>query len=352
MNSTYHLDESIASKAVKILAYSILSLVSLVGNVFILMAIRRDKRLRTTTNKLIANMAVSDLMVPLFSIQEELMNIYVFSGWKITGDVGQALCKLLHFFQDTSIVVSVYSCVFIAIDRYYAVAHPLKRGFSSTRLKLIIIGIWILAVVAATPSLVKYQVIYVGNRVYCHDNWTYVGLDNMRSTRVQMFTMFTILNGIPIPTIIILYTLIVLKMKHYQVPGETSHAAATRRVQRNKKVLKLSIVVVSLLFLSWLFLDMILFLGLLGKLDSLPFTSIMNLVFAAKFIAFSSSAYNFFVYLGLCDQYRWNFKILFSKCCFCCSGKCGHATVSHSGSSGIGSGSGAGGMNMDTVETR
>jgi hypothetical protein len=269
-------------------------------------------------------MAVSDLLVPLFNIQGEVLDMYsVYTRWTLNNDFGLALCKLIHFFQEVSLVVSVYSCVFITIDRYYAVARPLKGGFSKTRLKYIVPGIWFFALIVGSPDLYKFQILTNGNVIVCKEDWSQAGIPHMHGTRIEMFIFFGILNGLPIPLITTLYVLIDIKLRKCKVPGQPADLARARREQRNKKILKLSVVIISLLFLSWLFLDIVLFLGLLGKLDTLPITTFNDLLFIVKFIAYSSCAYNFFIYLIFQDIYRENFKGLISKCvcCRCLKGK-------------------------------
>lgn len=140
----------------------------------------------------------------------------------------------------------------------------------------------------------------------------------MEALRIQLFIWFSILNGLPIPLITTLYVVICIKLRKQKGPGNVGDAFRARRQRQNNKVLKLSLVIVCLLFFSWLFLDIVLFLGLLGELDPLPVSKAYDIVFAAQFIAYSSSSYNFFVYLVFTKNYREHLKILVSL--VCCKG--------------------------------
>lgn len=81
------------------------------------MLVCRDRNMRTTTNFLIVNMAVSDLLVPVFAMPRACVEI--FNGnlrWLIGGvlrDTLWTLCKLTAFPQDISTAVSVQSLVAI-----------------------------------------------------------------------------------------------------------------------------------------------------------------------------------------------------------------------------------------------
>ena len=79
----------------------------------------------------------------------------------------------------------------------------------------------------------------------------------------------------------------VIKLRKRKVPGQTAHSAMRAiRQQQNRKVLKLSVAIITLLFCSWLMVDVVLFLGLLGQLDTMSYTAIEDLIFAVRFVAF------------------------------------------------------------------
>ena len=57
-------------------AYCLLFLVSLVGNTFIAIIVFKTKTLRKPINFLIVNMAMSDMLVPIFLFPRELILTY------------------------------------------------------------------------------------------------------------------------------------------------------------------------------------------------------------------------------------------------------------------------------------
>ncbi|XP_028518603.1 condensin-2 complex subunit D3, partial [Exaiptasia diaphana] len=78
--------------------------------------------------------------------------------------------------------VSAYSCFGIAIDRYFAVAYPLKRPFED-KMKNVIAVIWIVAVASSSPCLHFYTTHHVGNLVLWLDGILPLVLD--RETTAQ-----------------------------------------------------------------------------------------------------------------------------------------------------------------------
>ena len=94
-----------AIKALRIMPYSIVLISSLFGN---FVTVARKKRMRTTINYLIANMAASDLLISTFAVPIKLSEIVLGPRrWLIDGILGLISCKLFYFFQDISTAVSL-----------------------------------------------------------------------------------------------------------------------------------------------------------------------------------------------------------------------------------------------------
>ena len=77
-------------------AYSFLLVVSLVGNSLIVLIVYKTPTLRKPINVLIANMAMSDLLFPIFLIPVRLTELHV-GSLLIGGTLGQALCNICPF---------------------------------------------------------------------------------------------------------------------------------------------------------------------------------------------------------------------------------------------------------------
>ena len=126
-------------------AYSLILVVSLVGNSLIVLIVYKTPTLRKPINMLIANMAMSDLLYPIFLFPVRLAELNV-GLWLIGGTLGQALCKILPFLTEISMVVSIQSLVLITVDRYAAVVVPLRSPLISRKVcRCLIVGTWILA---------------------------------------------------------------------------------------------------------------------------------------------------------------------------------------------------------------
>ena len=109
-SSCSFLPNSTGEKIGKTFAYCLIFAVSLVGNSFIGIIVCKTPALRKPINYFIVNMAMSDLLFPIFllPIPWDLADLYVDSQWLvISGPLGQALCKLVLFLVDVSGAVSI-----------------------------------------------------------------------------------------------------------------------------------------------------------------------------------------------------------------------------------------------------
>ncbi|CAH3182698.1 unnamed protein product [Porites lobata] len=114
-----------ARKVGATVAYSLILVVSLVGNPLIVLIVYKTPTLRKPINMLIANMAMSDLLYPMFLSPVELAKSHV-GSWLIGSTLGEALCKMHSFLAGVSMLVSVQSLVLLTVDRFRAVVLPLR----------------------------------------------------------------------------------------------------------------------------------------------------------------------------------------------------------------------------------
>ena len=116
---------STAAKAVLGLSYTLMIPVCGIGNLLLCCVIYRVRRMRTTTNLLIGNLALSDFIVAAVVAPFNFF-YYIHQTWPF----GHAMCVTVGYLKATSFYVSINSLLAIAIDRWaflYAGADP---GFS------------------------------------------------------------------------------------------------------------------------------------------------------------------------------------------------------------------------------
>ena len=224
-------------------AYCLIFLVSLIGNTVIGIIVYKTKTMRKPINFLIVNMAMSDLLIPIFLIPWDIQRLYI-KSWLIGGPLGQTLCKLVGFLPNVSTVVSIQSLVLIAADRFGAVVFPLRSPLISSKLcPFFILATWIIAMAVSSPYLFAVKLVEYPEGLVCGVTWKGV-FGESSSYENYLVPLLIIFYLIPLVFIAILYIIIYIKLKSQKIPGEQSGNAGQQRKQRERNVLKMATAIV------------------------------------------------------------------------------------------------------------
>ena len=299
-----------ALKIGQTVALSLILVVSLVGNSLIVLLVYKTPTLRKPMNMLIANMAMSDLLYPIFWVPVRLADLHV-GSWLIGGTLGQALCKIHLFLADVSVLVSIQSLVLITVDRFVAVVVPLRSPLITRKLcPFIIVATWIVAMAVHSPYLVSYTLVKYPERLMCELLWqeafegsTYPNY-LLAGAIVFFYTPFVLL--------VILYSIILIKLKTQVHPGEQSANAEEQRTRRNRNVLKMATAIVVVFFICWIpFISNAIIDSFSLTFSSCSFYRYFNVTF---FMAYANCAINPIICLTLNSNYRQALKRLVSCC--------------------------------------
>ncbi|CAJ0583438.1 unnamed protein product, partial [Mesorhabditis spiculigera] len=108
--------------------YSIIFILGLAGNFFIIFVTMKYRNMQTVQNIFILNLAASDIVICLISLPiTPVTNIY--KNWYF----GALMCRMIPWVQGVSIFICTFSLGAIAVDRYILVVRPhtppiTKRG--------------------------------------------------------------------------------------------------------------------------------------------------------------------------------------------------------------------------------
>ncbi|XP_034532168.1 histamine H1 receptor [Notolabrus celidotus] len=128
----------------------LLSLLTVVMNLLVLYAVKREKSLHTVGNLYIVSLSVADLIVGATVMPLNL--VYLLEDeWKL----GRAVCQFWLIMDYVASTASIFSLFILCVDRYRSVRQPLKylKYRTRGRASAMISGAWLLSMTWIIPIL-------------------------------------------------------------------------------------------------------------------------------------------------------------------------------------------------------
>ncbi|XP_043506930.1 putative tyramine receptor 2 [Frieseomelitta varia] len=132
--------------------FTMLIIVTIVGNTLVIAAVITTRRLRSVTNCFVSSLAAADLLVGL-AVMPPAVLLQLTGG---TWELGEVLCDSWVSLDVLLCTASILSLCAISIDRYLAVTQPLiysRRRRSKRLAGLMIVAVWVLAGAITSPPL-------------------------------------------------------------------------------------------------------------------------------------------------------------------------------------------------------
>ena len=263
--------------------------------------------MKTITNYLVANMAVSDILITVLAVPRQITEILLGPRrWLIDGLFGSVLCKGVYFFQDITIGVSILSLSAIAIDRYRGIVFPLRKQFRKPAklCKMIIPAIWLISVGLQAVYFYILRTVTVDNKRYCVINWA-PKFDRKKSQETHFIVIFVCLIAIPACIVTLLYSAVILNLKrsrHTRGHGPSRYMMSERLIE-DKKVVRMiiAILVAFIVYVMPINIYGILFYFVWDW--KIP-CGMENFGFSAFFILYSNAWINPCIYFTLNEKYR------------------------------------------------
>lgn len=149
--------------------YAVVFVVGLSGNALVCLVVLRRRAMRTSvTNLLVANLALSDVL--LCALAVPFTPLYLFlRRWPF----GAALCRAVPFAQGVSVYVSSLTLTAIAAHRFRAVVHPLRPRLLRPRSCAALVGaLWAASALLTLPYALFVRLVRGGGgNSYCEELW-------------------------------------------------------------------------------------------------------------------------------------------------------------------------------------
>ncbi|EDO38504.1 predicted protein [Nematostella vectensis] len=291
-------------------AYSVIFVLALTGNTVIIYIVKTKPYMKSTTNYLIANMSVADLMMTFFAMPYSIAYLYVQSRW-FGGFIGHVLCKLVQFFVGLSIAASVITLMVISLDRFFAIVYPFRRASVIRRISVTNTAIWLSSAILLSPYLYMYQLHKLSNGSYhCIVSFGRL-VDTIAIMRIYNTVTVVLLYLLPLTVIAIFYIVICRKLWLRKIPGNPSQLNRRTADRYKRRTVKMLIIVVIVFAACWFPAHLMHYYVYYRYEEFARFPPYVPLV--AFWITHAHSAINPFLYILLNRNFMHAFKDIFIK---------------------------------------
>lgn len=122
VNQTDVSDETLGSLIFFTVAYVIVFITGLLGNLIVLFVIFRNNELKHFTNYFFANLSAADVLVLLVCIPTAIHDIWARDRWYM----GRFFCYTNQFIESCATSVSSLTIMAISLERFFAICEPFK----------------------------------------------------------------------------------------------------------------------------------------------------------------------------------------------------------------------------------
>ncbi|KAM4692747.1 orexin receptor type 2 [Discoglossus pictus] len=329
---------------VLIAGYITVFVIALIGNILVCVAVWKNHHMRTVTNYFIVNLSLADVLVTITCLPATLV-VDITETWFF----GKTLCKIIPYLQTVSVSVSVLTLSCIALDRWYAICHPLMFKSTAKRARNSIIIIWTVSCIIMIPQAIVMECSSVlpelANKTIlftvCDERW-----EGEMYSKVYHICFFFITYMVPLCLMILAYLQIFRKLWCRQIPGTSSVvqrkwkplqcpiqsrnqgqqinkprinavAAELKQIRARRKTARMLMVVLLVFAICYFPISILNILKrVFGMFDKTNNRETVYALFTfSHWLVYANSAANPIIYNFLSGKFREEFKAAFSCCC-------------------------------------
>nr|QWV42624.1 long wavelength sensitive opsin [Anthrenus lepidus] len=283
------------------LVIGVLGCISIIGNGMVVYIFLSTKPLRTPSNLLVVNLAMSDFLMMFTMSPPMVINCY-YETWAL----GPFMCELYGMFGSLFGCGSIWTMTFIALDRYNVIVKGLSAKPLTHKTALLrIILIWLFCIVwTIAPMLGWNRYVPEGNMTACGTD--YLNREWLHRSYILVYSGFVYF--LPLLTIIYSYWFIVQAVaaheKSMREQAKKMNVASLRSSEASAtsaecKLAKIALMTIALWFFAWTPYLVTNFMGIFASANISPLSTIWCSLFAK-----ANAVYNPIVYGISHPKYR------------------------------------------------
>ena len=199
------------------------------GNIMVCLIITRRRKMKTITNFLILNLAISDILYTLYVPLDIVIietTIWPFAHF---------FCHLLYPLMTLSICVSAFTLMALALSRFWAVVFPFRRQISIVQVKVSLVIIWLLGIIEVLPYAI---ILTVSDNHICDESWP-----TEESRKIYTLFLFFSQFFLPLTAITVAYTMVGIELKRGGRRRTANRTLEKTRSEESKKVIRMLVVI-------------------------------------------------------------------------------------------------------------
>ena len=220
-------------------------IIGIIGNSLILAVVKKKRYMHTTTNFLLANLAVADLLTLLWCIPGIVLNGFITHPGGVLGDI---LCKFITMYHmaGISLLVAGLTLTLVSVERYNALVNPLNASLRLTKenVKYPIAIMWMFGFIFVLPLFViedwdeaRNSCIMYWKKPSSTIYWSVIAMIVLIAFVVVCFCYFNIIRGLYFTK---------------EICAESLMCCSQEEIQAKRKIVKLSITI-TVIFLACFF---------------------------------------------------------------------------------------------------
>ncbi|XP_006609474.1 gonadotropin-releasing hormone II receptor [Apis dorsata] len=235
---------------ISIVFYSVLMIISAIGNTTVLILITCRKRVsKSRIHIMLMHLAIADLLVTFLMMPLEI-------GWAITVSwkAGDVMCRIMAFFRIFGLYLSSFVLVCISMDRYYAVIKPLQLWDVDKRGKIMLSFAWIGSIVCSLPQTIVFHLETHPNITWYSQCVTFNAFPTYTHEITYSLFGMIMMYWFPLVVIIYTYTSILLEIRRRSKKSEDGkiRRSSIGFLTRAKiRTLKMTVIIIAVFFVCW-----------------------------------------------------------------------------------------------------
>ncbi|XP_053571766.1 C-C chemokine receptor type 4 [Bombina bombina] len=280
--------------------YCLVFMFGLVGNILVVLVLAQYKKLKSTTDVYILNLAISDL---IFVFSLPFWAYYAKEQWVF----GNSLCKVISAIYRIGFYSGIFFITLMSMDRYLAIVHAIFANSIRTVSFGVITSIvaWAAALIVSIPDLIFY-------REYHEQNTNHTSCKLSYPEPVKTWTLVYSLQinilGMVVPVMVMTFCYLMIIKTLLRCKNE-----------KKIKAVKLIFVVMVVFLLFWVPYNVVLFIKSVlpeAIITSCAASKNLDYLFqVTETISFIHCCLNPIIYVFLGEKFKTYLQLFLQKCC-------------------------------------